>query len=260
LKGTLVAILKKKTNSTLSIFRIYRIGIIVLFALTAAEPGRAQTKVDSLPESYLYFPYPMQAKKWQSSLGLTFTIWPEDIAEETWIHVPAVRFHFVRKLYKGFSLNGHINTQILQNMISLGPRWAYPISNKFSFSLGDDMAWWFGVLNVEGFNTKANGWTNYPNISIGYRMKRHLLLTWKMEGIIDLTYNSTVGGLNVSKSQQTYSGWSTSLILEQPFYKKTNVILGFRAIYSNFFWQTWSLFETFDREIFYPQFIVEFIL
>jgi hypothetical protein len=220
----------------------------------------AQTKTDSVAQPFLYFPYPMQAKKWQTSLGLTFTIWPQDIAEETWIHVPAIRFHAIRKLYKGFYLDGQLNSQILQNFITIGPRWAYVISNKFSFSLGDDIGWWFGTVNVEGFKTSANGWINYPNVSLGYHIKKDLLLTWKTEAMIDLRYNSSVGDLYTSKSEQTFSGWSTALFLEQPFYKKTNLILGFRAIYTNFYWQTWSLFETFDRHIFYPQMVVELIL
>lgn len=238
----------------------YSVFVGILFTFSLPAYGFGQSRADSIPESFLYFPYPMQDRKWETSLGMTFTIWPQDIAEETWIHVPAIRFHAIRKLYKGFYLDGQINSQILQNLLTIGPRWACIINNKFSFSLGDDMGWWFGALNVEGFNTTASGWMNYPNVSLGYRMKKHLLLTWKTEAMIDLKYNSSVGDLSVSKSQQSFSGWSTSLYLEQPFYKKTNVILGFRAIYSNFYWQTWSLFETFDRHIFYPQIIVEFIL
>jgi hypothetical protein len=202
----------------------------------------------------------MQAKKWQTSLGFTLTIWPQDIAEETWVHVPAGRFHVTRKIYKGFSLDGALSFQILQNHLTIGPRWAHAISNRFSFSLGDDVAWWFGVIRIESFNTTASGWLNYPNVSMGYRIKNHILLTWKSDVMIDLKYNSAVGGLTVSKSQSTLSGWSTSLILEQPFYKKTSMALGFRAIYTNFYWQTWSLFETFDRNLFYPQIIVEFLL
>jgi hypothetical protein len=101
---------------------------------------------------------------------------------------------------------------------------------------------------------------NYPNISLGFRTPKQLLLTWKLEGIIDLTYHSHVGDQAVSKSLHKFSGWSTSLFLEQPFYKKNNVILGFRGIYSKFYWQTWSLFETFERNVFYPEIIVGFVL
>ena len=223
------------------------------------ESGLGQ-KSDSIPGPYLYFPYPMQTK-WRTSLGLTLTVWPQDISEEVQLHVPAGDFHVIRKLNKGFYLDGQVRFQILQNLITVGPRWAHPLTDRLSFSLGDDIGWWFGVLNnVEGFNTTANGWVNYPNISIGYRVKKDLLFTWKTEAMIDYNYHSTVGDLSVSKSVHTLSGWSTSLILEQPFYKKNSVILGFRAIYTNFYWQTWSLFETFDRNIFYPQIIVGFIL
>jgi len=117
------------------------------------------------------------------------------------------------------------------------------------------------VSNYIGdFKTKANGWLNYPNASIGYRIRRSLLLTLKVEGTINLSYFSKVGDQVTSYSHNTYTGWATSLILEQPFYKKKNFIIGFKAQYTNFFWQTWSLYETFDRKLFYPEVIVGFIL
>jgi hypothetical protein len=247
-------------SNNFNIRQIYTGLLMILSVLSIPQPGLGQQKADSISGSHLYFPYPMQAKKWQSSLGFTLTIWPQDISEEVQLRVPAGDFHVIRKLYKGFYLDGQLSFQILQNLITIGPRWAYVINNRLSFSLGDDIGWWFGALKIGDFNTTANGWINYPNISIGYRVKKDLLFTWKTEAITDFNYHSMVGDLSVSKNVHTLSGWSTSLFLEQPFYKRTSMILGFRAIYSNFYWQTWSLFETFDRNIFYPQIIVGFIL
>lgn len=239
-------------------FSLCTLGILFIFFIP--NPALGQKETDSVSQNYIYFPFPMQAKKWHSSLGFSLTIWPQDISEEVQVRAPAGDFHVIRKIGKGFYLDGHLSFQIVQNHLSIGPRWAYVISDKFSFSLGDDIGWWFGSLKIGDFETTANGWANYPNISLGFRMPKHLLLTWKTEAIVNLSYHSEVGDQSVSKSQRTYSGWSTSLILEQPFYKQKNLILGFRAIYSNFYWQTWSLFETFDRNIFYPEIIVGFIL
>jgi hypothetical protein len=126
--------------------------------------------------------------------------------------------------------------------------------------VGDDMGWWFGILNVGDFKTKANGWLNYPNVSLGYRIKRSLLITLKAEASINLSYSAKVGDQVTTYSHNTYNGWSAALFLEQPFYKKNNFILGFKARYTNFFWQTWSLYETFDRKLFYPEIVIGFIL
>ena len=213
-----------------------------------------------LMQSYIFFPYPIYGNKWHSSIGFTLTQMPRDITEEVQVRAPAGDYHVTRKLFKGFYLDGRINFQIVQNHFSLGPRWAYILNNRFSFSVGDDFAWWFGNLNVGDFKTKANGWLNYPNASIGYRIRRSLLLTLKMEGTVNLSYFSKVGDQLTSYSHNTYTGWAASLILEQPFYKRNNFILGFRAQYTNFFWQTWSLYETFDRKLFYPEVIIGFIL
>jgi hypothetical protein len=209
---------------------------------------------EAVHQSYLFFPYPMQEKKWHASLGVTFTTIPRVIAEEVQISVPAIDYHVLRKIAKGFYLDGRMNVQILQNHLSLGPRWTYIINNKFSFSLGDDIAWWFGVLNIEGFKTTANGWLNYPSLSAGYRINNGLLLTLKSELLINLYYQSKVADEMASYSHQAFSGWATGIILEQPFYKKTNFILGFRAIQTKFFWQTWCLFKTFKPKLFYPEF------
>ncbi|MBZ5856124.1 hypothetical protein [Flavihumibacter profundi] len=232
--------------------------VLAVFFLPGLVSG--QIKTDSTSQSYLYFPYPMQAKKWHSSIGFSLTLWPQDISEEAQVRAPAGDYHVIRKIDKGFYLDGQLIFQVVQNHLSIGPRWAHVINNRFSFSLGDDIGWWFGVLKVGDFNTTANGWLNYPNISLGYRVKEQLLVTWKTEAIVNLSYHSSVGGLEVSKSHNTLSGWSTGIYLEQPFYKKKNLTLGLRAIYSNFYWQTWSLFETFDRQLFYPEITVGFIL
>jgi len=211
-------------------------------------------------QSYIFFPYPIYGKKWHSSIGFTMTKFPQEITEETQVRVPAGDYHVTRKIYKGFYMDGRINFQVVQNHFSLGSRWAYVLNRRFSFSVGDDMGWWFGNLNIGDFKTKANGWLNYPNISFGYRIKRSLFLTLKAEASINLSYNAKVGDQVTSYSHNTFTGWATGLILEQPFYKKKNFILGFNARYSNFFWQTWSLYQTVDRKLFYPEMIIGFIL
>ena len=77
---------------------------------------------------------------------------------------------------------------------------------------------------------------------------------------MNLGVQTYTGDVTVKSDERLFSGGSVTLALEQPFYKKKSLTLGFRAIYTNFFWQTWSLFENFDRNIFYPQIIIGLIL
>jgi hypothetical protein len=85
-------------------------------------------------------------------------------------------------------------------------------------------------------------------------------MTLKGEALISINSKTTIAKEIVETKGSEFSGWAGSFILEQPLGKKSHIITGFRAQYTNFFWQTWPLFETFDRRIFYPEIIVSFIL
>ena len=135
-----------------------------------------------------------------------------------------------------------------------------PISSKMYFSAGDDMAYWFGFLNLSGFNSKASGWMNYPNASVGYRTRRDLLVTLKAELAVNLYYEAANGENKFSSGKNYYNGETFTLSLEQPFFNKTHLTLAFSAISNYFYWQTWSLFYKTDRKVFYPQITVGFIL
>ena len=229
-------------------------GLFILACLPVMCLG--QLRADTLREKRLFFPYPMTEKNWYSSLGLTLTKMPQEITEEVQIRVPAIDFHVLRNLGRGFYLDGRINFELLQNHLSIGPRYSQVINQQFSFSVGDDIAWWFGFLNISEFQTRASGWLNYPNFSLGYRMHHHMLLTLKSEWMLNLYYQSKVGSDVTSTSHRTYAGWTLGIYLEQPLYRKANFLLGLRAIHSNFFWETWSLFEPFEPTLFFPEIII----
>jgi hypothetical protein len=214
---------------------------------------------EPLKQSYLFFPYPMD-KKWHTSLGATFTNIPDEVTEEARPRVPAGDLHLLRKINSKFAIDGRLNFQVIQNHISVGPRFIHVLNDRLSFSIGDDIAWWFGYFNFSSFDTKANGWINYPNVSVGYKMKKQLLVTLKGEAMITLYERSTVGKQSVATSGLEWNGYAGSLILEQPLYKNKSFILGFKGQYTNFFWQTWPLFPTFNKTIFYPEVIAGFVL
>ena len=236
---------------------LFIIGMISLLVKT--EVGLAQD-TGRVSQPYLYFPYPLGEKKWHVSLGYTLTAMPEDVTEEVQVRAPVLDVHAVRKLSKSFYLDGRLQTQFVQGHISAGIRWAHILSDRLSLTLGDDLAWWHGKLEIASFDTKANGWQNFPNASLGIRFKDQILMTLKGEAILNLGYTTSIAK-DISQTKGfEFSGWAGSFILEQPLGKKSHIITGLRGQYTNFFWQTWSLFETFDRRIFYPEIIVGFIL
>jgi hypothetical protein len=206
----------------------------------------------------IYFPYPTE--NWRSSIGFTFTTFPYDITEEEHFRAPAITYHFIKRVNKNIYVDGLLTTQILQSMAQLGPRLGFKLSKRTAISIGDDASFWFGKINLSGFNTRGYGWQNYPNASIGFRFPKNVRVTIKAEQILTLNVNTRTGDIPVTSKFKTNSGSAYTLVFEQPFYGKKSLSLGFRAIYSSFFWQTWSFFSTFDRNIFYPQVIVGLIL
>lgn len=175
--------------------------------------------------------------------------------------VPAIDFNLQRGVSKRLFLVGRLQTQVVQSNLTLGFRWARPLNDRLFLSVGDDMSGWFGALQVKDvFNSQAYGLQNFPNASLGYQLTKDLQLTAKAEAILDVYYQSKVGSLTIVDNALQTNGLAVSLVLEQPFYGKRHVSLGFRAAYSNFNWQFWSLYDTFDRNLFYPQVIFDFIL
>ncbi len=208
----------------------------------------------------MFFPDRRECDAWNLSLGfVTFTT-PEDITEEVRVRIPAGDVHVVRHLYQGLYLDGRLLAQGVQNHLSVGARWATRLSDKFTFSVGDDVAYWRGNLPIQGFDSKARGWMNYPCVSFGYRSKRDLLFTVEGRMLITTNYELIIGDRKRTDDSDRVSGSAWSFYVEQPFFKRSYITLGFTLAYTNFLWATWSLFETFDRNLLYPQITTALIL
>ena len=208
----------------------------------------------------IFFPSPMYDRHWQQSVGFMSTSTPEDITEEVRVRAPAGDWHVLRKINSNFHLEGRLLFQFVQNHVNVGFRYARKLGYHTFLSAGDDVGYWFGKLTVGGFDSKGKGWSNYPNLSFGYRTNSDLLFTLKAEAIINTYFSFENGGYEISREANFLNGYSYTLALEQPFYHKRHLTLAFTALYTDFYWMMWSLFETFDRKIFYPQITVGFIL
>ena len=235
-------------------------GFLLLVYFLGANYATAQDSTKVKREPGIYFPSPMYNNKWKFTIGFISTSTPEDITEEVRVRAPAGDWHILRKLNSHFNLDGRVQFQIIQNHFSLGFKYAKQLNDHFYFSVGDDVAFWFGKLKVGGFDSKGTGWMNYPNISLGFKTDRKILFTVKTEAIINTNYVFSNGGYEIARDANFMNGFAYSFFIEQPFYNKKHLTLGFSAIYTDFYWQMWSLFETFERRIFYPQITVGFIL
>jgi hypothetical protein len=210
-------------------------------------------------QKFVLFPHPHH-RNWTTSIGFTATTLPLDITEEVRFRLPAVDINIIKKLSGKWYAHTRFNLQGIQNYISIGPRYTHPFTNRFSVALGNDVAFWFGFVNTKGIRTRGTGWQNFPNMSFGYRFNKQILLTFRAESIMNLNVSTIAGDTKVPSRHRFFSGSAFTVALEQPFFKKADLTLGFRAMYTNYFWQTWTLFEDYDRNIFFPQVIVGVIL
>jgi len=204
------------------------------------------------------YPSPLSFGEWQGSVGLALTTLPNEIVEEEMNQSPAIDFISRLGMPCGFSVDGHAQVQVLTNHLSLGARWSHAFG-RFAFSIGDDIAWWFGFLTIEGFNNSADGWLNYPSLSLGYDFG-HFRLAVRAEAVLVMSYSSFAGDNKISTDKNSFSGVTLGFAVEQPFWKNTHVTLGFKASYLRFFYQSWFVYETFRRYLFIPEISVGFML
>lgn len=208
----------------------------------------------------MFFPTPRPAQHGAWSLGfVTFTT-PEDLTEEVRVRIPAVDVHVQRYVHEGISIDGRLLAQGVQNHLSVGARWALQLNDRFTLGVGDAMGYWRGNLPIRGFDCRARGWVNYPSLSLGFRSRRDLLFTARGELLVTVNTRIDVEGISNSSDAAVVSGTAFSLYMEQPFFKRSYVTLGFTLTYTDFLWATWSLFQTFERKLFYPQITTALII
>lgn len=230
--------------------RFFALTLALVYAFSAPAQDTAAYRFKGV-----FFPYPMD-RGWKVSVGFTNTTMPYDITEEAHFRIPALDVHVLRRISPNFYADVRGSVQVLQNLFTIGPRWSHKFSERYSMAVGNDVGVWFGNINLQGIETRGHGFQNIPNISFGRRFNRRVLLTLRSDALMDFGIRSYAAKTEIKNNHRLLSGFSNAIILEQPFYGKKALSLGFRAIYTNFYWQTWTLFETFDRNIFYPQIIV----
>ncbi|GEO08363.1 hypothetical protein [Segetibacter aerophilus] len=235
---------------------------VALYTIVCLCVFKPNAKAQDLPidqQKFIYFPHPMN-NKWTTSIGVTATTLPYDITEELHYRVPAGDLHVIRKIGNKVNLDGRLSFQVLQNLATVGARWTTELNNRVSVGAGNDVGYWFGFVNFAGFKSRGSGWQNIPNVAIGYRFNKQVLLSLRADAIMNFNIKTYAGNERVTTDYRVFSGSSYTIALEQPFYGKRNLTLGFRALYTDFFWQTWPAFESFDRNIFFPQLIIGLIL
>ena len=238
-------------NIRLTIFFFF-IGILML---SAQEPVPRDTF--DITRSAMQFPH--HYKKWgfQVSAGLSMVRPPKDLLEQA-IQAPLVNIHSTFGLPWNFSLEGDLTTLVVSNQLALGPRFNYLYKN-LGIKIGWDVAFVYGQIKQGGFDNSTHAWIQYPNFSVGYKLKK-MAFTLKCE-LINVTSVTTKSGENeVSRSKNYINGGTAALYIEQRLHKNTVFVIGLKDNYEKFYWPTWMLFSTFNRFYHIPELYFSWIL
>jgi hypothetical protein len=109
------------------------------------------------------------------------------------------------------------------------------------------------------FKSSFKGWNVYPNLTFGYIFP-NFSISLKSDLLLVLDQTAKTGNVEVTSSYKTFSGYSFTVILEQPLWKDNFFVIAFKSSYVSFFYPIWITFSTFNRFFYIPEVIFSFNL
>jgi hypothetical protein len=203
--------------------------------------------------------FPHHYKKWgfQVAAGLSMVKPPEDLLENA-IQAPLANVHMTFGLPWKLSIESDLTTIIVSNQLRAGPRISF-LFRDFGIKGGWDIAYVYGRLQQSGFNNSTQAWMHYPNLSLGYKLKK-MAFTLKGELVIVGKVSTKSGEIEVSRSKTFLNGGTLTFYLEQRIHKNKVLVVGLKDNYVKFYWPTWLLFSTFNRFYHIPELYLSWIL
>ncbi len=226
-------------------FFFFFIGTMIL---TAQDPLPRDTF--DITRSSIQFPHHYKKYGFQVSAGLSMVKPPKDLLENSY-QAPLVNIHATFGLPANFSIEGDLTTLVVSNQLSLGPRYSFLYRN-FGVKAGWDVAFVYGQLKQGGFDNSAMAWFHYPNLSVGYKLKK-MAFTLKGELVVVAKTVTKSGENEVTHSTNFVNGGTFALYIEQRIHKNKVFAIGIKDNYVKVYWPVWMIFTTFNRYYHIPE-------
>jgi len=232
--------------------------LLLFFLLQQGYPQEAKV-ADTFDITMNSMRFPHQYKKWgfQIGAGLQLVRPPADLLENA-IQAPLVNIHMTFGLPWRLSLEADVSTILVSNQIAIGPRIGYGFKN-FYFNAGWDGAFVYGQLRQGGFDNSTRVFLQYPNLSLGYKLKK-MAFTLKGEAVFVTRLIQTSGDKELTRSKDFYNGITVGFYLEQRLWKDNVFIFGIKDNYEKYYWPTWMIYTTFNRFYHIPELSFMWIL
>lgn len=257
------------------------IACVVLLTMTFSGKGAEgaeltdSSKVKPATEDEQHYIMAATAVDWWRgglSAGLVFSVLPQPLTEYP-IPAPMLEFRGRFSLPLNLAIYGRVGSNIATNIGQLGAMWTL---NLPVLSVGGGLSGFItygNITYIDGFNVVHERLTFYPMATASLRLEK-VTLTARVEAEVLAYRRSRLGDVegdngNDRKNQDVVgytrydrqlTGGAITLSIEQPFWKKTHILLGVTFAYSRTPYQAWFLYNTFDDRLFSTEFFAGFIL
>lgn len=218
------------------------LGFLSLFSLSAAAQEARE---------FILNPSPYRQGEFHSAGGLAMVVLPRTVVEEEIRTIPMLDYQCRYGLPAGFSVSGRVSSNYLTNFIALTPHWGYKF-DRVSVGLGYGVSYWYGFVNMTGFDISAQSWLNAPNLMLGYDFIDWMLTVWFDTQII-ASRSTKTDGAEVASGRNTLASYGIGVAIEQPFFGRTYSLLSFKVNYAKALYQAWLAFSTFNKYLVYPE-------
>ena len=205
----------------------------------------------------MQFPHRYKKYGFQVSAGFSMIRPPKDLLENA-IQAPLATFRATFGLPVNLSIEADLSTIIVSNQLALGPRYSFLYKN-LGIKAGWDVAYVYGQLKQAGFDNRFHAWVHYPNLSVGYKLKK-IAFTVKGEMVIVTKAVTKTGENEVDNSKNFINGGTLAFYIEQRIHKNKVLVIGIKDNYEKLYWPTWMLFSTFNRYYHIPELNFSWIL
>jgi hypothetical protein len=167
------------------------------------------------------------------------------------INVPLITYSAKFSLPQGFDLQASLATIYVSNRLNFGPSWNYSIRN-YHFGIGYQIAYDFGELNQNGYNTKFSGWEQQPFITAGYSFKKiAVILRGDLYQTNSINFNE--GGHSVPIWNSFTNGYSISASVEQRLYRNKMISVGLKMNNIRYHFLAWPAFPVNQNNYWVPE-------
>ncbi len=200
----------------------------------------------------------VHGNRFQGYIGLSVTMIPREIVEEEIAQIPMLECRLNYKLNDKLFVHSRLMTNYLTNSLSLGVSWTQSWKN-LSISAGDMTEAWFGIAKMESLNATSYGLVNYPSVSVGAKLANYTVKA-KVDAIIFLTQESTIGNTSFKDSKEPFTGLIFSMSLQQTLWKDNDLELRVQLNYSEPSHHVWLAFSELNEWMLYPQLSIGYVL